>query len=171
MPLQARGPSAVVGRLDSPREWRLIPPLALGGGGSRTRTYEGLASGFTVRPLCRSGHSPTAGSGQRRSRAARGDRDSGLMVSALPGVNPNAALPRLAFSLDSTGRLPRWSRMNTDNIPPRRAAKPWPGKGKPKGSRPWTNNRGQGPRRGGQAPELPEGRVVLYGWHPVAEAL
>ncbi len=28
------------------------------GGGSRTRTYEGLASGFTVRPLCRSGHSP-----------------------------------------------------------------------------------------------------------------
>ena len=29
------------------------------GGGSRTRTYEGLASGFTVRPLCRSGHSPT----------------------------------------------------------------------------------------------------------------
>ena len=30
------------------------------GGGSRTRTYEGLASGFTVRPLCRSGHSPIA---------------------------------------------------------------------------------------------------------------
>src|SRR5262245_51134079 len=28
------------------------------GGGSRTRTYEGEASGFTVRPLCRSGHSP-----------------------------------------------------------------------------------------------------------------
>ncbi len=24
------------------------------------RTYEGLASGFTVRPLCRSGHSPNA---------------------------------------------------------------------------------------------------------------
>ncbi len=29
-----------------------------GGGRGRTRTYEGLASGFTVRPLCRSGHSP-----------------------------------------------------------------------------------------------------------------
>ena len=29
-----------------------------GGGGGRTRTYEGIASGFTVRPLCRSGHSP-----------------------------------------------------------------------------------------------------------------
>ena len=30
------------------------------GGGSRTRTYEGVASGFTVRPLCRSGHSPNS---------------------------------------------------------------------------------------------------------------
>ncbi len=30
------------------------------GGGGRTRTYEGIASGFTVRPLCRSGHSPEA---------------------------------------------------------------------------------------------------------------
>src|SRR5690606_2539319 len=29
-----------------------------GGGRGRTRTYEGLASGFTVRPLCHSGHSP-----------------------------------------------------------------------------------------------------------------
>ena len=28
------------------------------GGGGRTRTCEGIASGFTVRPLCRSGHSP-----------------------------------------------------------------------------------------------------------------
>ena len=28
------------------------------GGRGRTRTYEGIASGFTVRPLCRSGHSP-----------------------------------------------------------------------------------------------------------------
>ena len=33
------------------------------GGGSRTRTYEGLASGFTVRPLCRSGHSPIVSQG------------------------------------------------------------------------------------------------------------
>ena len=30
------------------------------GGGGRTRTCEGIASGFTVRPLCRSGHSPEA---------------------------------------------------------------------------------------------------------------
>ena len=32
--------------------------ILIDGGGGRTRTYEGLASGFTVRPLCRSGHSP-----------------------------------------------------------------------------------------------------------------
>jgi hypothetical protein len=31
---------------------------AKAGGRGRTRTYEGIASGFTVRPLCRSGHSP-----------------------------------------------------------------------------------------------------------------
>jgi len=28
------------------------------GGRGRTRTYEGVAKGFTVLPLCRSGHSP-----------------------------------------------------------------------------------------------------------------
>src|SRR5688572_23524750 len=38
----------------------LCLPYTDGGGGSRTRTYEGLASGFTVRPLCRSGHSPVS---------------------------------------------------------------------------------------------------------------
>jgi hypothetical protein len=37
---------------------RVPEPKRGSGGGSRTRTYEGLASGFTVRPLCRSGHSP-----------------------------------------------------------------------------------------------------------------
>ncbi len=53
----------------------LIPPLPIsgfrfpisppargaGGGGGWTRTNEGIASGFTVRPLCRSGHSPISG--------------------------------------------------------------------------------------------------------------
>src|SRR5665213_1404958 len=34
------------------------PSGAKAGGRGRTRTYEGIASGFTVRPLCRSGHSP-----------------------------------------------------------------------------------------------------------------
>src|SRR6185437_1331812 len=37
----------------------LLRPFRKSGGGSRTRTYEGVASGFTVRPLCRSGHSPS----------------------------------------------------------------------------------------------------------------
>ena len=37
------------------------------GGGGRTRTCEGIASGFTVRPLCRSGHSPIAGSNRPKS--------------------------------------------------------------------------------------------------------
>jgi hypothetical protein len=45
------------------------------GGGGRTRTYEGLASGFTVRPLCRSGHSPYTpqgmGAGAYAKRACR----------------------------------------------------------------------------------------------------
>src|ERR1044071_10092670 len=47
------------------RKWRTqsaakskIPSYFQSGGGGRTRTYEGIASGFTVRPLCRSGHSP-----------------------------------------------------------------------------------------------------------------
>ena len=38
------------------------------GGGSRTRTCEGIASGFTVRPLCRSGHSPACALIGSRSR-------------------------------------------------------------------------------------------------------
>src|SRR5262249_1629810 len=44
-----------------PRTEDAIPrgeQLREAGGGGRTRTYEGIASGFTVRPLCRSGHSP-----------------------------------------------------------------------------------------------------------------
>jgi hypothetical protein len=52
-------------RLQSTEEtafFRRVSPVAssarLAGGGGRTRTYEGLASGFTVRPLCHSGHSP-----------------------------------------------------------------------------------------------------------------
>src|SRR5690242_10102965 len=35
-----------------------FPLLKQVGGRGRTRTCEGIASGFTVRPLCRSGHSP-----------------------------------------------------------------------------------------------------------------
>ena len=45
----------------------------IGGGGGRTRTYEGLASGFTVRPLCHSGHSsvPSVCTAKRRRRRPR----------------------------------------------------------------------------------------------------
>src|ERR1044071_4397601 len=53
------------------RKWRTqsaakskIPSYFQSGGGGRTRTYEGIASGFTVRPLCRSGHSPAAAGGR-----------------------------------------------------------------------------------------------------------
>src|SRR5258707_3419494 len=51
------------------------------GGGGRTRTYEGLASGFTVRPLCRSGHSPMPQDQVSRTktpRAGRGGLRQGL---------------------------------------------------------------------------------------------
>ena len=52
----------------------LVSPFSLGptpsfqparGGGSRTRTCEGDASGFTVRPLCHSGHSPSRATDQK----------------------------------------------------------------------------------------------------------
>ena len=44
------------------------------GGGGRTRTYEGLASGFTVRPLCRSGHSPMPQDQVSRTKTPRAGR-------------------------------------------------------------------------------------------------
>ena len=51
--------------------------ILMAGGGGRTRTYEGLASGFTVRPLCRSGHSPIS------ARMSRGRKRPGL-AEAVP---------------------------------------------------------------------------------------
>ena len=46
--------------------------IFMAGGGGRTRTYEGIASGFTVRPLCHSGHSPaTVGKHAKISVRAR----------------------------------------------------------------------------------------------------
>src|SRR5215467_7762433 len=77
------------GRSDRPG--RIVLHLQSGGGG-RTRTYEGIASGFTVRPLCRSGHSPepvepvceTAAKIPVRARISR----LAFMRSASPGVNP-----------------------------------------------------------------------------------
>jgi hypothetical protein len=56
------------------------------GGGGRTRTYEGLASGFTVRPLCRSGHSPAQAANKRLLAPAMG---CALMESRRRFVNPS----------------------------------------------------------------------------------
>ena len=45
---------------------RLRHPLADGGGGGWTRTNEAESSGFTVRPLCHSGHSPITSNNENR---------------------------------------------------------------------------------------------------------
>jgi 23S rRNA (guanosine2251-2'-O)-methyltransferase len=59
----------------------------------------------------------------------------------------------------------------SEKAPNKRAGwEPWKGragKNPPRWGKP-SRPRGQ---RGGGAPDLPEGRVVLYGWHPVVEAL
>jgi hypothetical protein len=76
---------------------RVLLRFRSGGGGSRTRTYEGLASGFTVRPLCRSGHSPSAqpeaGALRPNETPCHRGRDSGrFMVTARFGVNWKACV-------------------------------------------------------------------------------
>ena len=59
------------------------------GGGSRTRTYEGIARGFTVLPLCRSGHSPGSSEPVRqKTRAMRGACRGRLSEIGVPPVNP-----------------------------------------------------------------------------------
>src|SRR5689334_1810684 len=71
-------------------------PCRLDGGGSRTRTYEGIASGFTVRPLCRSGHSPVSNlDAERRGLHPKSltvvrPLGGALMVSLMSGVNCKA---------------------------------------------------------------------------------
>ena len=70
----ARQPSLFGRRSSAPSACRAVARRAKAGGGGRTRTYEGLASGFTVRPLCRSGHSSTGPSREGpplRPRASR----------------------------------------------------------------------------------------------------
>lgn len=70
------------------------------GGRGRTRTYEGIASGFTVRPLCRSGHSPLA----RKATGPSSDRR--LMGKPAPLVNPlsHRAMPPKAWRRPATVR-------------------------------------------------------------------
>src|SRR4051812_25581428 len=62
--------------------------------------------------------------------------------------------------------------MESDTLPPRLPAKS-SGKGRPAGRKgpPWPKSRAAVPRRGARASEMPDDRVVLYGWHPVSEAL
>ncbi len=61
------------------------------GGGGRTRTDEGLASGFTVRPLCRSGHSPASDEAfvcpRERKRLGRAEA-MGLMLPCRAACQP-----------------------------------------------------------------------------------
>ncbi len=63
------------------------------GGRSRTRTYEGVASGFTVRPLCRSDILPNAGSPRR----------CGLMCGRRAEVNPRGAIPARRIDIRAAG--------------------------------------------------------------------
>ena len=62
------------------------------GGGSRTRTYEGIARGFTVPPLCRSGHSPT-GPNAPRGGSDKGSANAGASSPALMGISRPAVNP------------------------------------------------------------------------------
>ncbi len=79
------------------------------GGGGRTRTYEGLASGFTVRPLCRSGHSPTS------ARPWLEDENA--------SVRPRRMAGRLM--------LPRRRPVNWKDVGTGRRASAWPRRPKP----------------------------------------
>ena len=79
------------------------------GGGGRTRTYEGIASGFTVRPLCRSGHSPKSRRTVLISKDNRVRPPAGQVVSVLCGRYPrqvNGAPPRVTANEKSR----RWER-------------------------------------------------------------
>ena len=70
------------------------------GGGGRTRTYEGLASGFTVRPLCRSGHSPFGARPEAKTpRTSRGAIGPPYLSPAPPCQQLKAAARRGSATL------------------------------------------------------------------------
>ena len=77
------------------RRHKVRQNCGVAGGGGRTRTYEGIASGFTVRPLCHSGHSPAAAKiksrGRKRPGRAEADRGGLCCLRARP-VNWNMPL-------------------------------------------------------------------------------
>ena len=86
---------AFSGRHKVRRNW------GVAGGGGRTRTYEGLASGFTVRPLCRSGHSPASKRSSLADENAPGlaEADRGLCCLSAWPVNWKYAVDRRAPAL------------------------------------------------------------------------
>src|ERR1700688_3806322 len=66
------------------------------GGRGRTRTYEGIASVFTVPPLCRPGHSPPKPPHRidlERKTASFAGRDSRVLWAGTPGKSMEAVLP------------------------------------------------------------------------------
>src|SRR5579862_2898515 len=90
------------------------------GGRGRTRTYEGIASGFTVRPLCRSGHSPSwrwlltaRRSSFRRFNKRPPERGGELIVSKDASVNAwERSMARRGGSVyGKAGILENWANM------------------------------------------------------------
>ena len=83
----------------------------MAGGGGRTRTYEGLASGFTVRPLCHSGHSPMSAEiksrGQKRPGLAEAGCGKAYVASRLGLSTGNMTLIRRRVCGASMLREPR----------------------------------------------------------------
>jgi hypothetical protein len=75
---------------------------AKAGGGGRTRTYEGIASGFTVRPLCHSGHSPQPVEKQRENPAGRRFPRAVLWGGVAP---VSTAKPKGEFALEGSGKI------------------------------------------------------------------
>jgi hypothetical protein len=87
------------------RRPRVRQNWGVAGGGGRTRTYEGLASGFTVRPLCHSGHSPAAAKiksrGRKRLGRAEADR---VRLMLLRGQPVNWNMPLIKWRRQGTER-------------------------------------------------------------------
>ena len=112
------------------------------------------ASGFTVRPLCRSGHSPATGFAGARSRQAGPRR---YMVGRAKSVNRKGAeLPRQRATEAGMGER-QWHAKPPRAAPPRRPATSV------------TGVSGRGGRAGRR--ERTDAPIILYGWHPVVAAL
>ena len=91
----------------------------MSGGGGRTRTYEGVASGFTVRPLCRSGHSPFGAWPEAKTpRTSRGAIGPPYLSPAPPCQQLKAAHMGAARA----GRPRRSAAGRQCGVPPRRFA-------------------------------------------------